>query len=237
MEHSCCNLSQPLNLTSSMPWHSAQSVRFGTKIFSETVTKMDLSRRPFRIWTDEKEVDAQTVIIATGKQRSPACMPMPADMQGVDASLHMPHDKQGPKFQSPCAGAVAKKLTFPGSGEHQGFWNKGISACAVCDGAAPMFRKKALAVIGGGDSAMEEVCAACQLHDQLAGAYWNRTYMPAAMTSSISKISARAGGRLQICRRHFLRALVAKYISYTGGMTCEPPRLCRHAPVAIQRLR
>uniref|UniRef100_A0A5B6ZVM7 Thioredoxin reductase n=1 Tax=Davidia involucrata TaxID=16924 RepID=A0A5B6ZVM7_DAVIN len=54
-------------------------------------------------------------------------------------------------------GAVAKRLTFPGSGEGKGgFWNRGISACAVCDGAAPIFRNKPLAVIGGGDSAMEE---------------------------------------------------------------------------------
>jgi len=37
-------------------------------------------------------------------------------------------------------GAVAKRLDFPGAGEVNGFWNKGISACAVCDGAAPMFR-------------------------------------------------------------------------------------------------
>ncbi|KAL2928046.1 Thioredoxin reductase 2 [Bienertia sinuspersici] len=55
-------------------------------------------------------------------------------------------------------GAVAKRLDFPGSGEEAsgGFWNKGISACAVCDGAAPIFRNKPLVVIGGGDSAMEE---------------------------------------------------------------------------------
>ncbi|XP_075656513.1 thioredoxin reductase 2-like isoform X2 [Castanea sativa] len=54
-------------------------------------------------------------------------------------------------------GAVAKRLDFPGSGEGPGgFWNRGISACAVCDGAAPIFRNRPLGVIGGGDSAMEE---------------------------------------------------------------------------------
>ena len=36
------------------------------------------------------------------------------------------------------------------------FWMKGISACAICDGGLPIFRNKDLAVIGGGDSAVEE---------------------------------------------------------------------------------
>jgi thioredoxin reductase (NADPH) len=51
------------------------------------------------------------------------------------------------------SGATAKKLEFQGSEQ---FFNYGISACAVCDGALPIFRKKVLAVIGGGDTAMEE---------------------------------------------------------------------------------
>ncbi len=36
------------------------------------------------------------------------------------------------------------------------FWSKGISACAICDGATPQFREAELAVVGGGDSACEE---------------------------------------------------------------------------------
>ncbi|EPS40978.1 hypothetical protein H072_5104 [Dactylellina haptotyla CBS 200.50] len=50
-------------------------------------------------------------------------------------------------------GASAKRLNLPGE---EKYWQSGISACAVCDGAVPIFRKKPLAVIGGGDSAAEE---------------------------------------------------------------------------------
>ncbi|MCH2206941.1 MAG: thioredoxin-disulfide reductase [Lentisphaerales bacterium] len=50
-------------------------------------------------------------------------------------------------------GATAKRLGLPGE---ETFWNKGMSACAVCDGALPIFRDKPLVVIGGGDSACEE---------------------------------------------------------------------------------
>ena len=50
-------------------------------------------------------------------------------------------------------GAVAKRLGLPSEKE---FWSSGISACAICDGASPIFKQKALAVIGGGDSAAEE---------------------------------------------------------------------------------
>ncbi len=52
-------------------------------------------------------------------------------------------------------GAKANLLEIPGAGEEE-FWQKGVTACAVCDGAAPIFRNKHLYVIGGGDSAVEE---------------------------------------------------------------------------------
>jgi thioredoxin reductase (NADPH) len=50
-------------------------------------------------------------------------------------------------------GAAAKRLALE---SERKFWSRGISACAVCDGALPVFRDKPLAVIGGGDSAIEE---------------------------------------------------------------------------------
>ncbi len=52
-------------------------------------------------------------------------------------------------------GATANRLNIPGAGDGE-FWQKGVTACAVCDGAAPIFRHKSLFVIGGGDSAIEE---------------------------------------------------------------------------------
>jgi thioredoxin reductase (NADPH) len=95
----------------------AQSVRFGTRVFTETVSSVDLSKRPFRYKTDEQEGEARALIIATG--------------------------------------ATAKRDDIPGTRDAE-LWQKGVSACAVCDGALPMFRNKPLFVVGGGDSAMEE---------------------------------------------------------------------------------
>lgn len=92
-----------------------QSEKYGTKIFTETVTAVDFSQRPFKIYRDDEVTEAEAVIIATG--------------------------------------ATAKRMNV--KGEHD-YWQRGISACAVCDGALPIFRNKALAVIGGGDSAVEE---------------------------------------------------------------------------------
>ena len=50
-------------------------------------------------------------------------------------------------------GASANRLGLP---NEERFWSKGISACAICDGATPQFRSEELAVVGGGDSACEE---------------------------------------------------------------------------------
>jgi thioredoxin reductase (NADPH) len=93
-----------------------QAVRFGAEVIDQDVVKVDLSKRPFRLWTgDEKEYAAKTLILSTG--------------------------------------ATARRLK---NAAEDRFWNKGISACATCDGSLPLFRDKPIAVIGGGDTAMEE---------------------------------------------------------------------------------
>ena len=93
----------------------AQSVRWGTKLIEEDAISIDLSKRPFTIFTTTQEIKAKSLIISTG--------------------------------------ASANRL---GLKNEKLFWSKGISACAICDGATPQFRNEELAVVGGGDSACEE---------------------------------------------------------------------------------
>lgn len=93
----------------------AQAIRWGAELVTEDVTSVDFSQRPFVIRSEEREVRAHSVVIATG--------------------------------------ATARRLGLPCEND---FWSRGISACAICDGATPIFRSAELAVVGGGDSAAEE---------------------------------------------------------------------------------
>nr|KAJ0227580.1 hypothetical protein LSAT_V11C100031860 [Lactuca sativa] len=50
-------------------------------------------------------------------------------------------------------GATAKTLKLPREDE---FWSRGISACAICDGASPIYKGEVLAIVGVGDTGTEE---------------------------------------------------------------------------------
>lgn len=91
-----------------------QAERFGADIRSGIVTSVDLTTSPKKIViNNEKTVEAESVIIATG--------------------------------------ATAKYLGIPDEAKYAGM---GVSACATCDGF--FYRKKVVAVVGGGDTACEE---------------------------------------------------------------------------------
>ena len=82
------------------------------------------------------------------------------DVESVDFS-HYPYTVRGKSSSVRtnaiiiATGAAAKRLDIAGTRDGE-FWQKGVTACAVCDGAMPIFRNQPLFVIGGGDSAVEE---------------------------------------------------------------------------------
>ena len=91
-----------------------QALRFGARIESKTIARVDFSSRPFLcVDEDGNEVLAETVIVSTG--------------------------------------ASARYLGLSDEEKYRGL---GVSACATCDGF--FYRKKNVAVVGGGDTACEE---------------------------------------------------------------------------------
>jgi thioredoxin reductase (NADPH) len=90
-----------------------QAARFDAELLHQEATRVDLSARPFGVWSGDEEWRARTLIISTG--------------------------------------ASARWLGIPGEDRLRG---RGVSSCATCDGF--FFRGDEIAVVGGGDSAMEE---------------------------------------------------------------------------------
>ena len=91
-----------------------QAERFGTRIISDHIARVDFSTRPFKLWDTGGQLhEADSVIISTGAS---------AMWLGLESE--------------------------------KAFSGKGVSACATCDGF--FFRGKRVAVVGGGDTALEE---------------------------------------------------------------------------------
>lgn len=92
-----------------------QAERFGARVQFGTVEGVSLSTQPFSLTVDGEQVQAETIIIASGASHRHL---------GLESELKLE--------------------------------TKGVTYCATCDGALPMFRNQPLVVVGGGDSACEE---------------------------------------------------------------------------------
>lgn len=90
-----------------------QAKNQGTEIINKYVKRVDFSGEIKKVWTDDNEYHARSIVLAVGS--------------------------------SP------RRLGVPGENE---LYGKGVSTCATCDGA--FYKEKAVAIVGGGDTAMEE---------------------------------------------------------------------------------
>jgi len=129
-----------------------QAEKFGVEIRVNTLVKSDLSSRPYRFTFDDgSEVEADTVIIATG--------------------------------------ATAKYLGLPDEEKYRG---QGVSACATCDGF--FYRKKVVAVVGGGDTA----CAEAMYLSNLASKVYVIVRKPYLRASEIEQQRLKDNPKIEI---------------------------------------
>jgi len=103
-----------------------QAERFGTKVKSFDVVKCDFSKRPFTLFARDD-----------GEEDAKGAEEIKAHAVII------------------ATGATANWIGLPNE-LRLAQTGGGVSACAVCDGALPAYRNQELAVVGGGDSAMEE---------------------------------------------------------------------------------
>ncbi len=92
-----------------------------------------------------------------------------------ESSLFRVHNEHGKSYQTKtvvyATGRTPRKLGVPGEEEYR---NKGVTYCAVCDG--PLFGGKEVAIVGGGNSALEAILMMTKIASRITAVNKNPTF-------------------------------------------------------------
>ena len=161
----------------------AQAERFGAVMVDQDVERVDLTARPFRIWSAGREFTADALILATGAS---------AIWLGLESETRLR--------------------------------GRGVSSCATCDGF--FFKGQEVAVVGGGDSALEEALFLTRFATTVHLVHRRDTFR----ASKIMVARAEAHPKITIHRNREVievlgekatEALVLRDTSSTGSQTTE----------------
>jgi thioredoxin reductase (NADPH) len=146
--------------------------RFGTKLIHNHVDRVELGKRPFRLFCGKDEYTCDALIIATG--------------------------------------ASAKYLGLP---SEESFKGRGVSACATCDGF--FFRNQPVAVVGGGNTAVEEALYLANIASKVTVVHRRNSFR--AEQIMIDKLVEKSRtGKVEIVWDHVLDEVVGDDKGVTG---------------------
>jgi thioredoxin reductase (NADPH) len=146
--------------------------RFDTNLVSDHINKVDLSKRPFRLWGDQQEYTCDALVIATG--------------------------------------ATARYLGLP---SEERFKGRGVSACATCDGF--FYRNQEVAVVGGGNTAVEEALYLANLASKVTLIH-RRDALRAEKMMQDQLLARTRDGNVEILWNHVLDEVLGDDTGVTG---------------------
>ena len=113
--------------------------------------------------------------------------------------------------------ATGAKANYLGLKSEEAFRNRGVSACAVCDGALPRFRNQPLVVVGGGDSAVEEA----DFLSKFASTVYMVHRRDELRASKIMAKRAMDNPKIEIVWNHVLTEVLGKVADGVTGVLLE----------------
>jgi thioredoxin reductase (NADPH) len=130
-----------------------QATKFGTKLLHQHITAVDLSEKPFKLWTAlPKQMQSEDFKKLKGQELFEASQAIKKESE-PDYAVEVLLITTG-----------ANHMTLGVAGERE-YLGRGVGFCAVCDGA--FYREKKVFVIGGGDTALGDALALTKFTEEV----------------------------------------------------------------------